>query len=238
MLFDLRSRGRRRTVKIVYVTLAVLMGGGLVGFGIGGDVQGGIADIFTSGNASSGDVSERFEQREAAALARTRANSRDEAAWVELIRARTQLAGQGDNVDAASGNYTDQGRAKLREAAQAWERYIALEPRRVDTGVAGLMVQAYSALGQVPRAVAAQEIVTEARPNVPGPFSTLAVLAWQAGQIRKGDLARDRVLELTDRDRREAVRGELEQAKSQATGAAAGAAGGGTPAAPAPTAAP
>ena len=29
MLFDLRARGRRRTVKIVYVFLALLMGGGL-----------------------------------------------------------------------------------------------------------------------------------------------------------------------------------------------------------------
>ena len=35
MLFDLRGTGRRRTVKIVYVTLAILMGGGLVLFGIG-----------------------------------------------------------------------------------------------------------------------------------------------------------------------------------------------------------
>ena len=34
MLFDLRGRGRRRTVKIVYITLALLMGGGLVLFGI------------------------------------------------------------------------------------------------------------------------------------------------------------------------------------------------------------
>ena len=30
MLFDLRGRGRRRTVKIVYITLAFLMVGGLV----------------------------------------------------------------------------------------------------------------------------------------------------------------------------------------------------------------
>ena len=30
MLFDLRGRGRRRTIKIVYITLALLMGGGLL----------------------------------------------------------------------------------------------------------------------------------------------------------------------------------------------------------------
>ena len=40
MLFDLRGRGRRRTVQVIYLTLALLLGGGLVLFGIGGDVQG------------------------------------------------------------------------------------------------------------------------------------------------------------------------------------------------------
>jgi hypothetical protein len=35
MLFDLRSRGRRRTVQAVYLGLAVLMGGGLILFGVG-----------------------------------------------------------------------------------------------------------------------------------------------------------------------------------------------------------
>ena len=35
MLFDLRSPHRRRVIKIVYVFLALLIGVGLVGFGIG-----------------------------------------------------------------------------------------------------------------------------------------------------------------------------------------------------------
>ena len=33
MLFDLRGRGRRRTIQVIYLGLAVLMGGGLVLFG-------------------------------------------------------------------------------------------------------------------------------------------------------------------------------------------------------------
>jgi hypothetical protein len=64
MLFDLRGRGRRRTIKIVYITLALLMGGGLVLFGIGGGgaMQGGLVDAITG--TSGGDVgAERFEQR-------------------------------------------------------------------------------------------------------------------------------------------------------------------------------
>ena len=34
MLFDLRSRGRRTTVRGVYLLLAILMGGGLILFGV------------------------------------------------------------------------------------------------------------------------------------------------------------------------------------------------------------
>ena len=36
MLFDLRGRHRRRAVKVIYIGLALLIGVGLVGFGIGG----------------------------------------------------------------------------------------------------------------------------------------------------------------------------------------------------------
>ena len=46
MLFDLRGRGRRRTIQAIYLSLAILMGGGLVLFGIGGEVQGGLFDAF------------------------------------------------------------------------------------------------------------------------------------------------------------------------------------------------
>ena len=54
MLFDLRSRGRRRVIKVIYTMLALLLGGGLVLFGIGGDVQGGLFDAFSQ---NSGDAS-------------------------------------------------------------------------------------------------------------------------------------------------------------------------------------
>ena len=52
MLFDLRGRGRRTTVQVIYLTLALLMGGGLVLFGIGGDVSGGLVDAFREDSGS------------------------------------------------------------------------------------------------------------------------------------------------------------------------------------------
>src|ERR687890_339893 len=59
MLFDLRGAGRRTTVKVVYLTLAVLMGGGLVLFGIGGDVSGGLVDAITNPRRSAGPTPTR-----------------------------------------------------------------------------------------------------------------------------------------------------------------------------------
>ena len=57
MLFDLRGRGRRRTVQVIYLTLAILMGGGLVLFGIGGGTNGGLFDAIggNGGSATSTD---------------------------------------------------------------------------------------------------------------------------------------------------------------------------------------
>jgi len=223
VLFDLRSTGRRRFVKVVYVTLAILMGGGLVLFGIGGEVSGGLVDAITESDGSGGDGSDRFEQREEQALAATRRNPRDEAAWLALARARVQLAGQGENIDPETGQYSEGGRRELREAAQAWERYLALDPAQPDTRTARLMVQAYDGLGNFTQATRAQEIVTEARPTA-ATYTQLAALAYQAGNTRVGDLARREALGRTPRDEREALRGQLDQARQQAAGGAAGAA--------------
>ena len=78
------------------------------------------------------------------------------------------------------------------------------------------MVQAYSQAGlnEPEKAVAAQEIITEERPK-DSTFATLAVLAYQAGQTRKGDLATKEALALADEDDRETLKSELDQAKQQ-----------------------
>ena len=60
MLFDLRGR-RRRAVQATYLTLAVLMGGGLVLFGIGGDVSGGLFDAFSGNSSNTTDNSQLDE---------------------------------------------------------------------------------------------------------------------------------------------------------------------------------
>jgi hypothetical protein len=83
--------------------------------------------------------------------------------------------------------------------------------------VATIMVQAYSQAGlnEPAKAVAAQEIITEVRPK-DSTFATLAVLAYQAGQVRKGDLATKEALSLADKDDRNTLKSQLESAKQQA----------------------
>src|SRR5829696_9046173 len=222
MLFDLRGSGRRRIVKIVYITLAFLMGGGLLLFGIGGGgcISGGLVDAITERDGGGDTGTDRFSKAEKAALAKTKANAQDAPAWAELARARFQLAGAGENFDPDKGTFTKAGQAKLEGAGHAWERYLALDPKKPDDRVASLMVQAFGALNEPAKAAAAQEVITDARPRA-STFTQLAIFAYQAGQTRKGDLAKDKAIELTEPDMREALKGQLESAKQSAAGAAA-----------------
>jgi hypothetical protein len=222
MLFDLRGSGRRRIVKIVYITLAFLMGGGLVLFGIGGGggISGGLVDAITGTSGGSDTSGSRFRKQEATALAQTKANPQDAAAWAALARARFQLAGSGANFDQSKQDFTAKGRSQLQSAGDAWERYLALNPKKPDDRVASLMVQAYGALNKPDKAAEAQEVITEARPTA-ATYSQLAIFAYEAGQTRKGDLAKDKAIQLTPKDMRQALKGQLDQAKQAATQAAA-----------------
>jgi hypothetical protein len=215
MLFDLRGGGRRRTVQIVYIALAVIMGGGLVLFGIGGAVSGGLIDAITQGGGSSSTSSGTYQKREAQAVAATRAHPKDPAAWSSLARARFQLANAGDNLNQSTGAYSAQGKRILGAAGTAWQQHLKLAGKHPDAGIAGIMVQAYSAIGDGVHAVEAQEVITEARPRGTT-FATLAILAYQAGQTRKGDLARGKALQLTPADQRETLKSQIDDAKAQA----------------------
>lgn len=231
MLFDLRGRGRRRTVQVIYLALAILMGGGLVFFGIGGSVSGGLFDaigLTDGGQGSSSGGRDILKEQEKAAARRTRANPRDAAAWGALARARFQLAGQGENYDQTAGNFTPKGRTQLRSAVAAWDRYLALEPRRPDPGLAAVMVQALAALQEPQKAVRAAEIVAQDQQSSQA-YYRLAGFAYAAGQTRKGDLAGKKAVALAPKAQRAGVKAQVDAIKQSrgfpGTGGGAGAAG-------------
>src|SRR5918996_6538080 len=91
MLFDLQGR-RRRVVQATYLLLAILMGGGLVFFGIGGDVSGGLFDAIGDRSGSSGNsiVEDRIDENED----KLETDPNNEAALKELVRDWYSLATQ------------------------------------------------------------------------------------------------------------------------------------------------
>ena len=139
MLFDLQGK-RRRMVQVVYVTLAVLMGGGLVLFGIGGDVQGGIFDAFTGEGGNTSNGNSVIEKRVDANEKKLKANPQSERLRKSLTRDYYQLAtAQAD----ANGKFSDDGKANLRKSAANWQAYLALNPEKPDTSLARLALQVY-----------------------------------------------------------------------------------------------
>jgi hypothetical protein len=215
MLFDLRSRGRKNTVRLVYTGLALLMGAGLILFGIGGATSGGLLDAFKGNSQSTSDI---FKKRVTAAERQVRLEPQNPAAWAGLARVRYQQAGTGDGYDQATSQFTKKGLAELRGAAAAWDKYLSLDPKNPDDRTALLMVQAFGpgGLSQYDQAVRAMEVVIQQRPASTGLYTQYAELAYLAGQDRKGDLASKKAIGLAPKAQRTQVKQALDAVKSQA----------------------
>jgi tetratricopeptide (TPR) repeat protein len=218
MLFDLRGSGRRRTVKIVYITLAFLMGGGLVLFGIGGDVSGGLLNAFENDSGNQ-DVDETLQKRVDEFQAKVDANPKDADAWAELARAHFQAAGLGGDLN----------EDELVAAETSWDRHLELAEDNPDSDVATIMVQAFLAHRalateagdtgladqKLDKAISALRIVSEARPDA-RLYAQLASYLYEAGQTREADLAGKEAVELAETNaERKQIKQALEQAKAQ-----------------------
>jgi hypothetical protein len=213
VLFDLRSRGRRRTVQGVYLGLAILMGGGLVLFGVGaGNGLGGLLNAFT-GNGSGSNQKQVVSQQEKVALRQTRQNPSDPAAWAALVSARWTSAGQGNNFNVNTNQFTASGKKELNSAIQAWNEYLKLT-KTPDSNTAVIASRAYSALGNYAGQAGAWEMYATANPTQPKGFECLAVAAYAANQTRKGDLAAAKAVSLMPKAQRLSTKQTLQQAKS------------------------
>src|SRR5436309_4497811 len=158
MLFDLRGR-RRRAVQATYLTLAVLMGGGRVRFGIGGNVSGGLFDAFKGGNGSSGDKqAEARVAREKKALVRS---PNDIALLKALVRDEHQIATSQLPQNALA--FPKGARDELQAASTYWQRYLKLEKGTPDPNLAVIALRLYDpgALNQPKLALQAATIVAQ-----------------------------------------------------------------------------
>ena len=216
MLFDLRSRGRRRTVQGVYLFLAILLGGGLVLFGVGaGNGLGGLLNAFSGGGSSSGQKAV-VSQAEQQAIKQTQLNPNSAAAWSNLLQARWTAAGQGADFNSTTGQFTASGLKELKLATQDWQNYLSLT-KNPDPNLAVLAARAYAGQQNYAGEASAWDIETLAAPTEVKGFECLAVSAYAAGQTRKGDLAEAKALSLVPKAQQTTLKTELNAAKTQPT---------------------
>ena len=214
MLFDLRSRGRRRTVQAVYLLLAILLGGGLVLFGVGaGNGLGGLLNAFNGGGSSSGQKAV-VSQQEQQAIKQTQQTPNDPQAWANLLQARWTSAGQGADFNSSTGQFTKSGLNELSLATQAWQRYLQLE-KNPDPNLAVLAARAYAGQQNYAGEASAWDIETAADPTAAKGFECLAVSAYAAGQTRKGDLASAKALSMVPKAQQALLKNQLNTAKTQ-----------------------
>ena len=219
MLFDLRGRGRRRTVQVIYLSLALLMGGGLVLFGIGGGTNGGLFDAIGGNGSSSTSTDKVFQERLAAYQRQLKVNPQSTTALIGMTKLRFGNASTGENFNQTQGAYTAKGLAELRQASAAWQRYLATNPAKPDPNTANLMVQAYGPAGlkQYDKAVTALEAVIDSRKETANLYAQLAILSAAAKQDRKATLAEQKALDLTPKKDRKQLKSEIDLQKSQLT---------------------
>jgi hypothetical protein len=217
MLFDLRGRGRRRTVQVIYLSLAILMGGGLVLFGIGGGTNGGLFDAIGGSSGSTTSADAVFKKRLETYEARLKANPQDQATLLAMTKLYFGNASTGENFNQAQNAYTAKGLAQLRLASASWQRYLATKPEKPDPSTANLMVQVYGPAGlkQYDKAVTSMEAVIASRKETANLYAQLAILAAGAKQDRKSTLAEDKALELTPKAQRKELKSAIDLQKSQ-----------------------
>jgi hypothetical protein len=220
MLFDLRSAGRRRAVKVVYLGLALLMGGGLVLFGVGaGNGFGGLLNAFNGG--SSGAGSQAVSQQEKDAIKAAKLHPTDPQVLLNLVDAHYAAASQGSNynpnvvnADGSQGQYTAGGKKEFNQAIATWNQYLKLV-KTPDVNRALEIAQAEDRLGQFAGEASAWEVVTAAQPEATY-YAQEAIAAYKGKLTRLGDLASGKALALTPKAERPTIQQQINQAKSAA----------------------
>ena len=210
MLFDLRGR-RRRAVQVTYLLLALLMGGGLVLFGVGGSVSGGLLDAFKGGGGGpSGDsaLRDRVESQEK----RLAANPRNEAVLQNLVRDYYSLATS--QRESGSVGFPDDAKDELRKAGSYWQRYtqVVKEEPSADTARYALQVYDVGALNKPKEAAKAASIIAKDSNDVAS-YLRLVSYAALAGDTRTADLAATKAVDLAPKGQRKLVEKQAEALK-------------------------
>jgi hypothetical protein len=216
VLFDLRGRGRRRTVQGIYLLLAIVLGGGLVLFGVGaGNGNGGLLNAFGGGGNGSAQT-QQLNQTEKSAIAQAKANPNSAAAWANLLEA--YYSGAQASVPSGTTTFTGAAKHTLVLATDAWQHYQQLV-KKPDPTVATIAANAYGYLQQYKQQAAALQVVTASAPSATT-FYNLAVAAYQGKITSLGDLAAQKAIALEPKAQRLQLQTQLKQIRTSLLGSA------------------
>lgn len=224
MLFDLRSRGRRRTVRVVYALLALVMVVGLVGLGVGTGSSGGILNAGENGSSGgSGSAAENKQLKQALNAVKKHPTA---ANWASLMEARWSDANSGSNYSSTNG-YTKSGKAQLQLGATAWESYLKRADQKKDPNFlqnAFLAAEIYQNLQQYSDEANAWNLAVQVTPGQQAekPLLCLAYSAYAAKQTQKGDLAAAQAIKLLPKLNQLTQKSALKSASTSVNNAEAG----------------
>jgi hypothetical protein len=222
MLFDLRSPGRRRLIKTVYLFLAVLIGVGLIGFGVGtGGNFGGLFSAAANGGSGAGIGGVKLEKALAAAEKQAKASPNSPAAWLKVGKDAYNLAVLPGNYLSTAG-YTTGGHAALVKLKDAWNHYLNLAPAKYDLTLAEEVAAGFApppnGIGDYPTAETAQGIIAETQPTAIH-YEYLAYYAYLAKDLTGGDLAAAKAVSLAPKKQANTLKQTLAGLRAQITGA-------------------
>ena len=235
MLFDLRSPRRRRTVQIVFGTLAVLFAVSFVFFGIGSEVQGGFGDLIGQGGGDSGQE-DAIEDAEKA----LEENPNDTVALAELVQLHYQAGTAQIEIDPETQQQTvtSDAEQELLAGADAWDRYLKLSKKQVSSSTALLAVQTFATLAQAKLtqaasstgqqaldaaddslanwrgAAEAQQVVAKEKGDSDS-YTTLATMLFFAGEFDQAEQATQQAVAAAKGKQGEQLKTELDQAEKQ-----------------------
>jgi hypothetical protein len=221
MLFDLRGRGRRRTVRVVYSGLALLFLLGFVGFGVGGGFGGSGGGLFESvfgGNENGSGPN--YEAQVKAAKKVTVEQPNNPAAWSKLIHELLLQAGSGENYNSTENVFTAKAQPLLAQVGIAWQRYLKLETHHPNPEIAAEVLRMYTSPGGInepAQAVKAMKIEISSRPPSATLYYDLALLAYQANNKKEGDRAAKKAIALAPASQKKLFESYLAKAKAGPT---------------------
>lgn len=212
MLFDLRGR-RRRAVQVTYLMLAILMGGGLVFFGVGGSVSGGLLDAFkgNSGGSANDAVEKRIDQSEE----QLSEHPRNERALKALVRDNYSLAVSQQDPNATT--FPESSKDELRKAGTYWKRYLVVAQGNPDPSLASVALRVFDtgALAQPKDAARAMTIIAGASNDFQS-YLQLVQYASLAGDERTADLAAQKAEDLAPKNLKKEVKQQAAQLQKAA----------------------